>query len=102
MSGWAPSPTGRRADRAGSAYSELERRRYSGGSVERGDGVQGGSAREGSRGRCAMGYRPGDAFAVEMSPFLKGASARDLGIGGEDDIGYVQCPDSGELCTAVV
>jgi len=73
------------------------------------------------RGSCALGYRPGDAFAVErfyikdagrgvcihalaamltlLAPFLKGVSARDLGIGGEDDAGYVQCPDPGEPYT---
>jgi len=73
------------------------------------------------RGRCAMGYEAGDCFLVEkfyikdagrgvclhalasmltlLSPFLKGVSARDLGIGGEDDIGYVQCPDPGKPYT---
>jgi len=73
------------------------------------------------RGSCAMGYRPGDYFLVEkyyisdagrgvclhaltsmltlLSPLLKGVSARTLGIGREDDVGYVQCPDPGEPYT---
>jgi len=73
------------------------------------------------RGRCAMGYKQGDCFTVEryyvvgsgekiclhalcsmltlLMPFLKGVSARDLGIGREDDVGYVQCPDPGEPYT---
>jgi hypothetical protein len=28
-----------------------------------------------------------------LSPLLKGVSARVLGIGEQNDIGYVQCPD---------
>jgi len=82
------------------------------------------------RGNCAMGYEPGDCFVVErfyisevgkgicihalssmltlLSPFLKGVSAKVLGIGeqekvlgiGEqDDVGYVQCPDPGKPYT---
>jgi len=73
------------------------------------------------RGRCAMGYRPRVCFTMEryyitdvgeglclhalcsmltlLIPFLKGASARTLGIGREDDVGYVQCPDPGEPYT---
>jgi len=74
------------------------------------------------RGRCALGYRPGDRFTVEkyyiagsggkpiclhalssmltlLSPFLKGVSAKELGIGSEDDIGYIQCPDPGKPYT---
>jgi len=74
------------------------------------------------RGFCALGYRPGDGFAVErfyiketrgkpvclhalsamltlLSPFLKGVSARELGIGSEDDVGYLQCPDPGKPYT---
>jgi len=73
------------------------------------------------RGRCAMGYKPGDCILVEkyyirdagrgvclhalasmltlLSPFLKGVSARTLGIGIEDNIGYVQCPDPGKPYT---
>lgn len=68
-----------------------------------------------------MGYRPGDYFTVEkfyisdvrkgvclhalasmltlLSPFLKGVSAKILGIGMEDDDGYIQCPDPGEPYT---
>ena len=70
------------------------------------------------RGNCALGYKPGDVFEVErfyiqehqqkiclhlligvstlLAPFLKGVSARNLGIGREDDVGYVQCPDPGK------
>jgi len=73
------------------------------------------------RGYCSMGYKPGDCFLVEkyyisdvgigvclhalasmltlLSPFLKGISAQDLGIGEEDDVGYVQCPDPGKPYT---
>ena len=68
-----------------------------------------------------MKYKPGDCFTVEryyikdigkgvcihalasmltlLSPFLKGVSAKLLGIGMEDDVGYVQCPDPGEPYT---
>jgi len=74
------------------------------------------------RGFCALGYRPGDGFVVErfyikelrgkpvclhtlsamltlLSPFLKGVSARELGIGSEDEVGYLQCPDPGKPYT---
>ncbi len=73
------------------------------------------------RGNCAMGYKPGDCFVVErfyisevgkgicihalssmltlLSPFLKGVSAKVLGIGEQDDVGYVQCPDPGKPYT---
>jgi len=34
-----------------------------------------------------------------ITPFLKGVSARDLGIGSEDNVGYVQCPDPGKPYT---
>jgi len=73
------------------------------------------------RGRCTMDYRLGDCFTIEryyitdvgrglclhalcsmltlLMPFIKGVSARVLGIGGEDDVGYVQCPDPGEPYT---
>jgi len=74
------------------------------------------------RGSCALGYRPGDGFTIEkyyitgsrgkpiclhalssmltlLSPFLKGVSARELGIGSEDNVGYVQCPDPGRPYT---
>jgi hypothetical protein len=30
-----------------------------------------------------------------LAPFLKGISARALGIGKGDNTGYVQCPDPG-------
>jgi uncharacterized repeat protein (TIGR04076 family) len=74
------------------------------------------------RGRCAFGYKPGDCFVVErfylsdigrglcihafasmftlLTPFLKGVSAKSLGIGEKDDVGYVQCPDPGEPYTS--
>lgn len=74
------------------------------------------------KGYCALGYRPGDSFIIEkyyipraqkipiclhaligmsslLLPFLKGVPAKDLGIGNEDDIGYVQCPDPGRPYT---
>ena len=74
------------------------------------------------RGYCAAGYKPGDMFVIErfyiepvrgtriclhalssmltlITPFLKGVSARVLGIGEEDDVGYIQCPDPGEPYT---
>ena len=73
------------------------------------------------RGRCAMGYEPGDAFVVErfyvkdagkgvclhalaamltlQAPPLKGVSATALGVGKEENVGYVQCPDPGEPYT---
>ncbi|MEM2589780.1 MAG: hypothetical protein QXE63_00845 [Zestosphaera sp.] len=34
-----------------------------------------------------------------LLPFLKGVSARELDIGTEDDVGYVQYPDSGRSYT---
>ena len=75
------------------------------------------------RGYCAAGYKPGDAFIVEkfyvkpirntriclhalssmltlLTPFLKGVSAKVLGVGKEDDLGYVQCPDPGKPYTS--
>ncbi|MBO3798465.1 MAG: TIGR04076 family protein [Thermoproteota archaeon] len=68
------------------------------------------------RGECTIGYRIGDEIIVKkyyipegqeckiclhaltgmatlLMPFAKGVSARELGIGNIDDIGYVQCPD---------
>ena len=30
-----------------------------------------------------------------LMPFLKDVSARELGIGKKDDVGYIQCPDPG-------
>ena len=72
-------------------------------------------------GYCAAGYKPGDSFEIEnfyivpnnikiclhalssmltlISPFLRGYSAQDLGIGNSDHIGYIQCPDPGEPYT---
>ena len=75
------------------------------------------------RGKCAVGYRPGDSFKVKgfyielkednnricihaltsmmslLSPFIHGVSARLLGIGKKDDEGYIQCPDPGKPYT---
>jgi hypothetical protein len=34
-----------------------------------------------------------------LMPFLKGMPARELGMGKEENIGYVQCPDPGEPYT---
>jgi len=75
------------------------------------------------RGYCAAGYKPGDMFVIEkfyikpiqdtriclhalssmltlLMPFLKGVSAKVLGIGEEDDVGYIQCPDPGKPYTS--
>lgn len=74
------------------------------------------------RGFCAVGYKVGDCFDIEwfyvkprqdvkiclhalnsmltlLMPFLKGVSARELGIGKKDDIGHIQCPDPGKPYT---
>ena len=73
------------------------------------------------RGYCAAKYEVGDEFIVEwfyvksftkplclhalnsmltlLMPFLKGVSAKILGIGDQDDTGYVQCPDPGKPYT---
>ena len=73
-------------------------------------------------GYCATGYKPSDMFVIEkfyiksmqhtkiclhalssmltfLVPFLKGVSAKTLGIGEKDDIGYIQCPDPGKPYT---
>jgi len=70
-------------------------------------------------GYCAAGYKPGDMFVIEkfyikpvqdiriclhalssmltlLTPFLKGVSAKVLGIGKKDNVGYIQCPDPGK------
>ncbi len=74
------------------------------------------------KGYCAAGYKPGDSFIVEdyyippgqkvriclhalnsmltlLMPFLKGVSARKLGIGPTDNVAYLQCPDPGKPYT---
>ncbi|RLE70023.1 MAG: TIGR04076 family protein [Thermoprotei archaeon] len=74
------------------------------------------------RGFCAAGYKPGDKFIIEwfyikpqqntkiclhalnsmitlLMPFINGVSAKTLGIGRKDDIGYIQCPDPGKPYT---
>ncbi len=75
------------------------------------------------RGYCACNYRVGDRFVIEkfyikpgqqvkicihalssmltlLSKFLSGISARELGIGELDDVGYLQCPDPGKPYTS--
>lgn len=39
------------------------------------------------------------AMSTLLSAFLHGSSAKDLGMGSNDDIGYLQCPDPGPPCT---
>jgi len=39
------------------------------------------------------------ALATLLSAFSHGASARELGIGSEDNVGYLQCPDPGSPYT---
>jgi uncharacterized repeat protein (TIGR04076 family) len=39
------------------------------------------------------------AMLTALGAFSKGISARDLGLGKEDDRAYVQCPDPGEPYT---
>jgi len=73
------------------------------------------------RGNCALGYKPGDTFTIEkfyvkdtgkgvclhvlasmltlLAPLLKGVPATALGIGRDNDTGYVQCPDPGKPYT---
>ncbi len=74
------------------------------------------------KGYCAAGYKPGDCFEAEwfylkpmqntkiclhalnailtlLIPFMKGISARELGIGSEDNVGFLQCPDPGKPYT---
>ena len=40
------------------------------------------------------------AMMALISALTHGASAKDLGIGKEDDIGYLQCPDPGPPLTS--
>ena len=35
------------------------------------------------------------AMTTLLSAFLHGTSAKELGIGSEENIGYIQCPDPG-------
>ena len=74
-------------------------------------------------GKCAAGYKPGDMIIVEnfyilplqhnkiclhalnsmlnlLMPFLKGISAKKLGIGNCDSVGYIRCPDPGPPYTS--
>jgi len=39
------------------------------------------------------------AMPMLLSAFLHGASATELGIGSQETIGYIQCPDPGPPCT---
>jgi len=73
-------------------------------------------------GYCAAGYKSGDEFVIErfyipphqnikiclhalnamltlLTPFLKGISAKNLGIGSGNDVGHIQCPDPGKPYT---
>ncbi len=75
------------------------------------------------KGKCALNYRVGDRIVVDgfyidpknnnaricihaltsmtslLSPFLHGVSAKLLGIGKDEDEGYLQCPDPGKPYT---
>ena len=73
------------------------------------------------KGRCPI-YKKGDKITVEnfyvksqdsqniclhafaamttlLSAFLHGSSAAELGIGSDENVGYIQCPDPGPPCT---
>lgn len=74
------------------------------------------------RGRCTLGYEPGDLivlkdFYIEKSSkplclhalasmltililILKQYSGRELGLSSRDDEAYVQCPDPGGVLTS--
>lgn len=39
------------------------------------------------------------AMTTLLSAFLHGASATELGIGSQENTGYIQCPDPGPPCT---
>ena len=39
------------------------------------------------------------AMTTLLSAFLHGISATELGIGSQENIGYIQCPDPGPPCT---
>ena len=39
------------------------------------------------------------AMSTLLSAFIHGSSAVDLGIGSEEGVGYLQCPDPGPPCT---
>jgi len=76
---------------------------------------------ESVRGRCALGYRVGDTIIARdyyienhdkplcihalssmttiLILMLKGYSAKELGVGPDDDTSYVQCPDPGKPYT---
>jgi len=76
---------------------------------------------ESVRGRCALGYRAGDTITARdyyiescgkplcihalssmttiLILMLKGYSAKELGVGPDDDTAYVQCPDPGKPYT---
>jgi uncharacterized repeat protein (TIGR04076 family) len=40
------------------------------------------------------------SMSTLLSAFVHGVSAKDLGIGSEDDVGYLQCPDPGPPYTS--
>lgn len=73
------------------------------------------------KGKCPV-YKPGDTIIIDkfyintsksanvcihafgallslLSAFIHGSSAKELGIGKEHDIGYLQCPDPGPPIT---
>ena len=73
------------------------------------------------RGYCPI-YKPGDKIEIEwfyikskestniclhaicamstlLASFMHGVSAKVLGIGSKDDVGYLQCPDPGKPYT---
>lgn len=73
------------------------------------------------RGHCPI-YKPGNCIVLEwfyikcdeskdvclhaicamstlLSAFMHGVSAKELGIGSRDDVGYLQCPDPGSPYT---
>ncbi|OYT39152.1 MAG: hypothetical protein B6U89_04535 [Desulfurococcales archaeon ex4484_58] len=77
---------------------------------------------ENVRGKCALGYSKGDSFLVKdyyfvenhdkplcihalasmltiLTLMLKGYSAKKLGIGPQDHVAYIQCPDPGKPYT---
>ena len=39
------------------------------------------------------------AISTLLSALIHGSSAMDLGIGSEENVGYIQCPDPGPPCT---
>jgi len=44
---------------------------------------------------CKVCMHAFSAMLTLLSSFIHGVSAKDLGIGDKDDVGYLQCPDPG-------